>query len=192
MARSGSAAAHVYGGGAFAYTELNTAEDRDARQLMERKLALQEQALRELEGGSAGGGADGTGSGPGGAAPPKRLYHGQAGYTDFIAKDAKEVVASAKAKGTLGPARAPSNVRGICRIDYQPDVCKDYKETGVCGFGDACKFLHDRGDYASGWQIEIAWQAKQKRKQERQAARLMRRMLLAVRASHARGIVHHA
>ena len=49
--------------------------------------------------------------------------------------------------GTKGPLRAPTNVRGIVRIDYQPDVCKDYKETGTCGFGDSCIYLHDRGDY---------------------------------------------
>jgi RING finger protein 113A len=49
------------------------------------------------------------------------------------------------------------------RWDYQPDICKDYKETGFCGFGDNCKFLHDRGDYKSGWQIdrELEQQSKQ-------------------------------
>ena len=40
------------------------------------------------------------------------------------------------------------------RWDYQPDICKDYKETGFCGFGDSCKFMHDRGDYKHGWQLE--------------------------------------
>lgn len=24
-------------------------------------------------------------------------------------------------------------------------VCKDYKETGRCGYGDSCVFMHDRG-----------------------------------------------
>ena len=42
----------------------------------------------------------------------------------------------------------------MCRFDYQPDICKDYKETGYCGYGDACKFVHDRGDYKSGWEID--------------------------------------
>ena len=41
-----------------------------------------------------------------------------------------------------------------CRFDYQPDICKDYKETGYCGYGDACKFVHDRGDYKSGWELD--------------------------------------
>jgi hypothetical protein len=40
------------------------------------------------------------------------------------------------------------------RIDHEPCICKDYKETGFCGFGDSCKFIHDRGDYKMGWQIE--------------------------------------
>ena len=31
--------------------------------------------------------------------------------------------------------RAPTNVRSTLRIDYQPDVCKDYKDTGYCGYG---------------------------------------------------------
>lgn len=40
------------------------------------------------------------------------------------------------------------------RFDYQPDICKDYKETGFCSYGDSCKFMHDRGDYKSGWELE--------------------------------------
>jgi RING finger protein 113A len=57
----------------------------------------------------------------------------------------------------IGPIKAPSNVRITCRFDYQPDLCKDYKETGYCTFGDACKFMHDRGDYKSGWEIDRDW-----------------------------------
>jgi RING finger protein 113A len=53
-------------------------------------------------------------------------------------------------------------VRISCRFDYQPDVCKDYKETGYCGFGDSCKFMHDRGDYKTGWQLEQEWDDKQR------------------------------
>ncbi|KAK4054343.1 RNA-splicing factor [Microbotryomycetes sp. JL221] len=56
---------------------------------------------------------------------------------------------------SFGPIKGgPSNVRTITLVDYQPDVCKDYKETGFCGFGDSCKFLHDRGDYLHGWQLD--------------------------------------
>lgn len=79
-----------------------------------------------------------------------------------------------------GPRQGPSNIRVTQRFDYQPDVCKDYKETGYCGFGgvvrwflrhqakighdlncslaDTCKFLHDRSDYKTGWQLEREWE----------------------------------
>jgi len=103
-----------------------------------------------------------------------REYQGLAGYTDFIPKDAAEARSMAKVTGTAGPLRAPTNVRGICRIDYQPDICKDYKETGYCGFGDSCKFLHDRGDYKSGWQIDKEWDAEQLRKRKALESRVHR------------------
>mmetsp|Transcript_43972 Transcript_43972/g.70379 ORF Transcript_43972/g.70379 Transcript_43972/m.70379 type:complete len:235 (-) Transcript_43972:1847-2551(-) len=67
----------------------------------------------------------------------------------------------------LGPIRAPAHLRVTSRFDYQPDTCKDYKETGYCGFGDNCKFLHDRGDYKTGWQLEKEWdksEAERKKK----------------------------
>ena len=50
-------------------------------------------------------------------------------------------------------------IRSTVRWDYQPDICKDFKETGFCGFGDSCKFLHDRSDYKHGWQLERDYQA---------------------------------
>jgi RING finger protein 113A len=68
---------------------------------------------------------------------------------------------------TQGPIRAQTWARAICRFDYQPDICKDYKETGFCGYGDSCKFLHDRGDYKSGWQIEKEYAEKEKKRQKR-------------------------
>jgi len=51
-------------------------------------------------------------------------------------------------------------------FDYKPDICKDYKETGWCGFGDSCKFIHDRGDYKSGYELEREWDDQQKRKKD--------------------------
>lgn len=61
-------------------------------------------------------------------------------------------------RGQTGPIKAPTNIRAISVIDYQPDVCKDYKQTGFCGFGDTCKFLHDRGDFKQGWQLDRDWE----------------------------------
>jgi RING finger protein 113A len=31
---------------------------------------------------------------------------------------------------SIGPIKAPTNVRITQRFDYQPDICKDFKETG--------------------------------------------------------------
>nr|CAD1818472.1 unnamed protein product [Ananas comosus var. bracteatus] len=75
------------------------------------------------------------------------------GYADYRAGFRQEK----SGKGGCGPLRAPAHVRASARFDYQPDVCKDYKETGFCGYGDACKLLHDRGDYKSGWQLDKEW-----------------------------------
>lgn len=62
--------------------------------------------------------------------------------------------------------RTAAYVRLSSRFDYQPDVCKDYKETGFCGYGDSCKFMHDRGDYKAGWQIDREWEQEQARKKQ--------------------------
>lgn len=70
--------------------------------------------------------------------------------------------AAAAAEAAL-PSRGPgalrplTHIRVSSRFDFQPDVCKDYKETGFCGFGDACKFLHDRSDATLGWKVQAEW-----------------------------------
>lgn len=57
-----------------------------------------------------------------------------------------------------GPVRASQNIRVTTRWDYHPEICKDYKETGFCGFGDSCIFIHDRSDYKSGWEIDLEYE----------------------------------
>ena len=79
-------------------------------------------------------------------------------------------------KFLAGPIRAPTNIRTTCRFDYQPDICKDYKDTGFCGFGDTCIYLHDRGDTLSGWQLEKVWEEKQKTKKKEQEEQMERFM----------------
>ncbi|KAJ9540625.1 hypothetical protein OSB04_027131 [Centaurea solstitialis] len=82
--------------------------------------------------------------------------------------DGKSVGSSKTAGGIRGPSRPPSNyIRASIRFDYQPDICKDYKNTGYCGYGDACKFLHDRGDYKPGWKIEKEWAEVDKARKKR-------------------------
>jgi RING finger protein 113A len=95
------------------------------------------------------------------------VYKGQAGYKDFTGSSKGSGSGSGSMKGTQGPVRAPSFVRTTSRFDYQPDICKDYKDTGFCGYGDSCKFLHDRGDYQSGWQMERDWDQQQQKKKQR-------------------------
>jgi RING finger protein 113A len=58
----------------------------------------------------------------------------------------------------IGPTRASTNVRTTIVTDFSPDVCKDFKTTGWCGFGETCKFLHDRSDYKQGWQLDREWE----------------------------------
>lgn len=129
------------------------------------------------------GGADSTGSVPPGAAAEAaptsssaavttiyssrgevvpQQYAGDATYTQ--ATEQNKHVPGAKTSGTVAPQRAPAFLRATCRFDYQPDICKDYKETGFCGYGDQCKFMHDRSDYKSGWQQEKEWDEAQRKK----------------------------
>jgi len=82
--------------------------------------------------------------------PDDGKYHGMANYKKHL-KKSEDTPKSLR----IGPQRSNnSTIRTVTIVDYQPDVCKDYKETGYCGFGDTCKFLHDRGTYLSGWQLD--------------------------------------
>ena len=83
-------------------------------------------------------------------------YRGMAHYAKYTQERDDGTSAKWKAKG---PMKAPANVRTVTVVDYQPDICKDYKETGYCGFGDTCKFLHDRSDYLAGWQMNSMGEA---------------------------------
>lgn len=141
------AAPVTYAGNATHTSEIDTAADRDARAILERSIKMQEEGIIDSD---------------------PNVYRGQAAYRSFVKKDPAQAGMN-KFTGTQGPIRAPSFVRSSARFDYQPDICKDYKETGFCGYGDQCKFLHDRGDYKSGWQLEKEWdqlQSQKKRKME--------------------------
>ncbi|EEB07985.1 zf-C3HC4 type /GCN5-like N acetyltransferase fusion protein [Schizosaccharomyces japonicus yFS275] len=83
-------------------------------------------------------------------------------YTDFLPK--RESYNKKAHAGPVTPSASSAALRTVTIVDYQPDVCKDYKQTGYCGYGDSCKFLHDREDYKAGWQIDREWELVQQRK----------------------------
>lgn len=119
---------------ATAELEFETHKDQDAQSIFERRQAVN----KELEGKE-----------------DDKIYRGLNNYTQYVKK--KDTAQGNASSGMVrkGPIRAPTNLRATVRWDYQPDICKDYKETGFCGFGDSCKFLHDRSDYKHGWQMEL-------------------------------------
>ncbi|KAG1693640.1 hypothetical protein DVH05_023044 [Phytophthora capsici] len=135
-----------YAGDATYETQIDTEKDRDARAVMERSIQANQDGSADADSG--------------------KVYRGQAAYKSYVTKKESQIGMN-KYTGTQGPIRAQTWARAISRFDYQPDICKDYKETGFCGYGDSCKFLHDRGDYKSGWQIEKEYAEKEKKRQKR-------------------------
>ncbi|TMS14873.1 RING finger protein 113A [Larimichthys crocea] len=111
--------------GATATYELDTERDKDAQAIFERSQKIQEELTGKED---------------------DKIYRWH--------QQLPEVHQAKRYHHGKGPIRAPEHLRATVRWDYQPDICKDYKETGFCGFGDSCKFLHDRSDYKHGWQIE--------------------------------------
>ncbi|KAK7916956.1 pre-mRNA splicing factor cwc24 [Apiospora marii] len=85
-------------------------------------------------------------------AQPDGTYKGLANSNNFIQKNPNAP------KKSVGPIKAPTNIRTVTTTDFAPDVCKDYKQTGFCGFGDNCKYLHAREDYAQGWKLDREWE----------------------------------
>lgn len=100
--------------GATSVIETETEKDRDAQAIFEKSLEIN----KELKGKADDG-----------------IYRGLNNYAQYIEK--KDTVQGNAASGgnRKGPIRAPDNIRVTVRWDYQPDICKDYKETGFCGFG---------------------------------------------------------
>ncbi|KAK7359254.1 hypothetical protein VNO77_01207 [Canavalia gladiata] len=91
--------------------------------------AIRERALKQ---------AAETLKGKGAISEDEKLYKGINSYKDYKAGFRREqTIASEKAGGAHGPLRASAHIRVSARFDYQPDICKDYKETGYCGYGDA-------------------------------------------------------
>lgn len=120
---------------------IDTEHDRDHRAIMERSLKIN----AEMRENNVVAVTSSSG---------QEIYKGIHNYKKYLEpKDSTRGNASS-GKVTGGPIRAPVYLKSTVRWDYQPDICKDFKETGICGFGDSCKFLHDRSDYKFGWQLD--------------------------------------
>lgn len=143
--------------------EIDTAPDRDHRAILERNAKIDK------------GIKDGT--------LEKGLYRGMGAYKQYSNRS-EGAIAANKYTGLLGPTRNTlSNVRSTIRVEFwnassgtDGGICKDYKETGFCGYGDSCKYLHDRSDYKQGYELEREWEAKQKKIEEAKRKRWEKRM----------------
>ena len=102
------------------------------------------------------------------------VYRGAANRASFVEKR-ESMLPSA-----IGPMKRTSHIRETTLFDYQPNICKDWKETGYCGYGASCKFLHDRSDYKSGWEQEKEWEDMQKRKRLKAMRKQVRRGIFVV------------
>lgn len=125
--------------------EIDTERDKDAMAIRERNVQISKDML---EGKIS-----------------ENVYRGKNANIMYLNKSDKDL-SKHKVTGSLGPMRAPTNLRVTCRFDYAPGICKDYKETGFCGFGDGCVFMHDRGDYKTGWELEEEWKREELKKQK--------------------------
>lgn len=117
------------------------------------------------------------------------IYRGLKGYKQY-AERSEGAISASKYTGQLGPTRGTANVRSTLRIEYigtsgDGGVCKDYKETGYCGFGDSCKFAHDRSDYKPSYILEKEWEEKQKAIEEKRRLRWEKRQKRIAQAAAA-------
>ncbi|PNF42031.1 RING finger protein 113A [Cryptotermes secundus] len=102
--------------GATAVLQIETEAEKDAQAIFENALRIN----KELKGKE-----------------DDKVYRGMNNYAQYFEK--RDTAQGNASSGMVrkGPIRAPANLRTTVRWDYQPDICKDYKETGFCGFGGA-------------------------------------------------------
>lgn len=70
--------------------------------------------------------------------PDDGMYRGQAAYKSHI-KKSSEIPKAMR----VGPQRNTSTIRTVTIVDYQPDVCKDYKGVFFWFFQNVCLITLD-------------------------------------------------
>lgn len=129
-----SAAAHVYAGDATHTIEIDTAIERDYRSTLERAQQMKQQVADAANDGNGNNNITSHGNGNNDNSKEtgngEKVYKGTNAYDTYTNKDVTTALSNNKATGTMGPLRAPAFLRATVAIDYQPNVCKDYKETG--------------------------------------------------------------
>jgi RING finger protein 113A len=83
------------------------------------------------------------------------VYRGVAGFTKFVEDGDKNRPKQAR----RGPSTGSAYAKVSCVFDYAMPICKDWKTSGTCGYGDNCIYLHDRTDYKNGWELERDYDA---------------------------------
>ncbi|KAH9415010.1 hypothetical protein DERP_014303 [Dermatophagoides pteronyssinus] len=111
--------------GATMTLETETERDKDAQSIFERSRKIQEETMDPNN--------------------DEQIYRGANNYQQYKQKKDTPFGNASSGHVRKGPMRAPDNIRSTVRWDYQPDICKDYKETGFCGFGDSCQ-KHKHGN----------------------------------------------
>lgn len=94
-----------------------------------------------------------------------KVYRGLNGYANYNANE--EVAKNSKHRSNFGPIRAPTNIRISCRFDYNPELCKDWHDSGYCVFGNSCLYSHDRTNYKTGWELEKDFEQQERERWKR-------------------------